>query len=328
MAKTPQLLLPADYVKGASKSINKAKSRVAFISMIITDDTATSKLIDNLAEAARRKVRVDVAADMYTYTELSGSFIPSHYYSKKVRSTTRMAKEFGTAGVHFNWLGRFSATTFSGRTHSKWCVIDDTVYTFGGVNVYKYGISNTDFMIKINDANLATRLVNEHHRIVSADKGRYSYRSHSFEINDGTVLVDGGFSGDSIIYRRVCELTKDAKDVVLVSQYCPTGKLSRLLNKTKAKLYFNPWQTAEGFNRHIIRVGMAFSKQRTLYVRDEYLHAKFMLFTMNDGSRVAVTGSHNFVHGGVILGTREIALETRNPVIIKQLERFAANYVI
>ena len=43
---------------------------------------------------------------------------------------------------------------------------------------------------------------------------------------------------------------------------------------------------------------------------------------MEDGSKVAITGSHNFAYTGVLLGTREIALETKDPSIIKQLESF------
>jgi cardiolipin synthase len=64
-----------------------------------------------------------------------------------------------------------------------------------------------------------------------------------------------------------------------------------------------------------------------MYTRNRYLHAKFMIFTMPDGSKVALTGSHNFVYAGVLLGTREIALETRNPKIIRQLESFFESHV-
>jgi cardiolipin synthase len=48
---------------------------------------------------------------------------------------------------------------------------------------------------------------------------------------------------------------------------------------------------------------------------------------MADGSKVAITGSHNFASGGVWLGTREIALETRDPHIIEQLEQFVVDYL-
>ena len=43
--------------------------------------------------------------------------------------------------------------------------------------------------------------------------------------------------------------------------------------------------------------------------------------------KVAITGSHNFVSGGVFLGTREVALETTNKKIIIQLERFFKEHV-
>ena len=48
---------------------------------------------------------------------------------------------------------------------------------------------------------------------------------------------------------------------------------------------------------------------------------------MKDGSKVAITGSHNFAYTGVLLGTREIALETADPQVISELERFIANEV-
>ena len=42
---------------------------------------------------------------------------------------------------------------------------------------------------------------------------------------------------------------------------------------------------------------------------------------------MAITGSHNFVRGGVTLGTREIALQTKNPLVIDQIEAFIESQV-
>ena len=47
-----------------------------------------------------------------------------------------------------------------------------------------------------------------------------------------------------------------------------------------------------------------------------------MIFNMPDGRRIALTGSHNFSNAGVVLGTREIALQTENSEVIEQLENF------
>ena len=65
----------------------------------------------------------------------------------------------------------------------------------------------------------------------------------------------------------------------------------------------------------------------TLYKKSVYNHAKFIIFTMADGKKTALTGSHNFVWGGVVLGTREINLETTDKHIISQLETFFAHHI-
>lgn len=327
MTSFPKLLLPAAYVGDAAKQIRLAKTRVSLLCMVVADDPSTNELIDALTAATKRGVAVEVAADIFTYGELGGFFLPTRYRTVQSRATTSMSKRLIKSGVKFTWLGRSHATIFSGRTHIKWCMVDDIVYSFGGVNLYQQGVENNDYMFKINDGALADKLIDEYHRLARADAGDYSYRSHSFKHGDDTILIDGGFIGDSIIYRHACKLAAEASNVTLVSQYCPTGKLGRILKKTNSQLYFNPPTNASKLNRVVIRTGMFFSGHKTLYDKSRYLHAKFMIFDMPNGRRVALTGSHNFVNGGVILGTREIALQTENPHTIKQLEDFWRQFI-
>ncbi len=323
----PQLLLPAAYVADATAAILAAKKRVSFLCMLVTDDPATDDLIDALSAASQRGVQVDVAADVFTYGEVSGHFIPTRYFTKKTRTTTRMTQEFEANNVNFNWLGRFSNTPFTGRTHLKWCVVDDTIYSFGGVNLYEEGIHNSDYMFKLTDPMLADVLVEEYDRLVRADTGRFSYRSRSVVSRVGMVHIDGGLPFDSIIYRRACALARDAEHILYVSQYCPTGKLSGLMKKTDSELYFNTGKHAPFLSKLAIRVGLLLTHNKTRYRKKRYLHAKFIIFTMPSGHKIALTGSHNFVHAGVLLGTREVALETDNIKIINQLENFYKEYV-
>ena len=49
---------------------------------------------------------------------------------------------------------------------------------------------------------------------------------------------------------------------------------------------------------------------------------------MPDGQKVAITGSHNFMFGSGAMGTREIALETTDHHIIRQLESFLHRHVV
>lgn len=327
MQPIPKLILPKQYVRDATEQIKNAKNRIALLTMVLVHDDSTDELLDALCDAAERGVEVFVAADSFTYTDFQGSYIPTSYRSKRVRDAMNMQKRFRTVGARFEWLGRLSMVAFSGRTHIKWCVVDDTVYSFGGVNLDEQSVRNTDYMFTVTNEELASRLIAEQERIIKADRRGHAYRSHQFGDDDNMVLLDGGFMGDSIIYRRACYWAERAEEVVLVSQYCPTGKLSRLLKDTKSDLYFNHWTNAGLLNRLVIRFGMLSSKHTTSYHRRSYLHAKFIIFTLKDGSKVAITGSHNFVRAGVFLGTREVALETTNKKIISQLERFFKDHV-
>lgn len=324
----PKLLLPNEYVKEATQHINTAKQSVSFLCMMMTEDLSTDELINSLAAAARRGVSVTVAADVFTYGELGGHFIPFKYYTERSRKTTDMAKTLTKAGAKFTWLGRFSTLPFTGRTHSKCLVVDDTVYSFGGVNLDDLSISNTDYMFRIKDAQLAMEISDYIHRIIAADRKHFAYRSHDFSYGrEGRVLLDGGFQGDSIIYRHACRLAREAEHILFVSQYCPSGKLGRILKRKDADLYFNSPSNATFWNRLIIKGNMLASGHKTRYERSNYLHAKFMIFTMPDRTKIAITGSHNFMPGSVVFGTREIALETKNKRIISQLESFFKEYV-
>jgi cardiolipin synthase len=308
--------------------LKKAKNRVCLVSMIIVDDSSTNDFIEALIETAKRGVKVSVAADIFTYSELGGLFRPSFYFSKRVQAATLLSKKLLKNKVDFYWLGRYNITTFVGRTHSKWCVIDNNVYSFGGVNLYQMGIENNDYMIKMTDRVLASTLCDEAKSIINADKNRYAKISHIIETKYGKVLIDGGLAGDSVIYRHACKLAAEAKSAILISQYCPTGKLSKLLKKINAKTYFNTTEQATSFNKLLIYFGMKLSGQKTGYHSKQYLHAKLILFTLEDGSKVAITGSHNFTYSGVLFGTREIALETNNKKIISELESFYKDHIL
>lgn len=319
--------MPKQYVRDATKQIQSATQHVYLLSTIVNDDERTHELFEAVSEAAERGLPVHFVADTFTYTELGGHIRLNTYYSKQIRSVVSMRRRMERKGVHFHWLGSEALSLVTGRTHCKWLVVDDVVYSFGGVNLYQAGIENTDYMLKFKDASLASRLIAEQSRIVRADKRGHAYRAHKYTDGEYTFLHDGGFFGDSLIYRRVCALSELAKNITYISQYCPTGKLGKLLNQKQARLYFNPWNQANSLNALVIRLGSYLSGNKTAYTRPEYLHAKVMLFEMENGDKIAISGSHNFSHGGVWLGTREIALETTDQKLIAQLERFVTTHV-
>ena len=324
---SPRLLPAHEYIADVTSAVSTARQRVVMIALTISDERETSGLLNAVMDAARRGVDVRVAADVFTYADVAGTFLPKSYLTRRARKSMRFVRELKAAGASFDWLGRDRGIIFRGRTHSKFCVVDDISYSFGGVNVDDAGATNVDYMLRVDDARLADDLVWLYSTIQKANIKKVGHRSRSIKYGKDRVLVDGGLVGDSIIYRHACKFAAKAERIVLVSQYCPTGKLGRLIKAVPHSSYFNPPENASPLNALLIRASMISSRTRTLYRRKQYLHAKVILFYLPGGRKVAITGSNNFVQGGVSLGTREIALQTRNPAVIEQIEHFIAERV-
>jgi cardiolipin synthase len=175
---------------------------------------------------------------------------------------------------------------------------------------------------------LANWLIDQHKSIIAADAAGHGMRNRTYSLNNlTTVILDGGIPGNSHIYKRACELAEEAESIVLVSQYCPTAKLSRIIKSKPSIIYFNHPKNASLLNKLIISAGTATTNLKSLYEKATYLHAKFIIFTMPGGKKVAISGSHNFSYSGVIFGTREIAIETTDKTIISQLEAFVDTQV-
>ena len=317
-----RLLLPPQYIADATAAIAGSRTRVRVTTLTIADDDQTGALIDALVAAAARGVDVRVAADVFTYADAAGTFLPRRYLTRRRRESSALATRLADAGVRFTWLGSERGLIWRGRTHTKLCVVDDVAYAFGGVNLDDRGATNVDYMLRLADPLLADQLAAVYGRIVRMNACERGHRSATLPRGADSVLVDGGLPGESVIYDRALALASRAEHVLLVSQYCPTGPLGRAIAARPHQLWFNPPRNASPANRALISASMAATGYRTRYRSRRYLHAKCLVLTMAGGERVAITGSHNFVVGGVRLGTREIALETRSPELIDQLMDF------
>lgn len=326
----PKLLRSDEYARDLAAQIAKAREQIAItVTTFRDDDPLSHAIVDELCKAADRGVNVSVCVDTYTYLEPKEFLLmsPKRQPARAVRAL-RLERELKQHGVSFRWLGRKASAIVYGRTHCKWVVVDDTVYSFGGVNLDAESFTNTDFMMRHNNPQLAEIIIKEHSRVLRADKGGGAYRSHAVTLDAKTsLLFDGGLIADSLIYRRAYQLASEADSILCVSQYSPTGKLLRMLKRKNTKLYFNDWRNATLANRMIIKISTFRSDHATEYTRDNYLHAKFIIFTMPGGSKVALSGSHNFMFGSGAVGTREVAMETTDSTIIRQLEAFYTAYV-
>ena len=325
-----KLLVADTYAHELASAISSAKQRVAIITTTLrADDDRSEAIIAALCDAADRGVEVSVLADTFTYLEPKEFilFAPRRQPARALRAL-QLERRLKAHGIHFHWLGRKSHVIITGRTHSKWAIVDDIAYTFGGINLDRESFDNIDYMFKLQNPTFAQKLQHEHERIRRADKGGAGILNHSITLdNNSTVHIDGGIIGGSRIYRRCYQLALEATDITLVSQYCPTGFFMRILRHKNATLYYNHWRNASLANRILIGLGVLTSRSSTYYHHDTYLHAKFVIFTRPDGTKVAIAGSHNFMRGSGMVGTREIAIETTDTEIIAQLESFLEQHV-
>lgn len=326
---SPQLLLPEDYISQAAGLARQARRRIYIVSMSLVDCPATHDLIDAVLSAARQGVDVHIDADLLTFIWNRGARLTSALAGQRQRTTDQLRRDLQQAGAKFRWLGLQRVPYVLGRTHSKWTIIDDDIFTFGGVNLDQSGIAErNDYIFHLRDPDIADRLVHEQQLIERVDLSLRRVRNHEVQTAYGTMLLDSGRFNQSIIYDHAIKLAEAAQELLIVTQYCPTGKLGQILRDKKARVYFNPKGSAvDPINNVMIGDKNVVDGQLNLYHRSKYLHAKFMIGTMPDGSRRAITGSHNFTAIGVRTGTREIALETAESSIIKQLENFYDRFV-
>lgn len=327
-----ELLTPQKYISEAIELLAKAERRVFLIGLLMYRDNVTTDFVDALLATAKRGVEVHIAADFATFSfglnknELVKSGV------RVIRDSSKLSREFRQSGAKFRWLGRNYGTLFASRTHSKWLVVDDTVFAFGGVNTDDEAIvMNNDYMFRVDDATLADTIEKEHREIERADRTKRLTRNHREKSSIGTVLFDDGHPGRSIIYNTAADLAKEADSLTLVSQYQPTGRLAGIIRRKEdaADLYFNPLSNAENAsNKFMLLLGKNDLRKKNLYKSSQYLHAKFIIFNMEDGRKIALTGSHNFVAAGSRIGTREVALLTENKRVIAELEKFFAEKVL
>ena len=322
------LLPTVQYYDRLLEATTHAKHTINLASLDLIYDNKTKSLFDAVEAAQKRGVKVTISADTLSFNELRnrsiGPISPTHVSSKATRDfAARIRKEGGT----FAWLGKMLViNSYKGRNHEKWSIIDDEVFTFGGINLYDKGLNNTDFMLHVTDKNLATTIRTEHQKVID---NAHTYEGAIQKIDDeNTFYTDGAGPYTSAIYTRACDIAREAVSVQYVSQFYPTGELGAKLKTIDTMYYINrSEQMTNGLSKLMLNFDKYRAKITNSYTRKPYLHAKFIIFTMEDGSKIAITGSHNFSFAGVRFGTVEVALETRSPHIIEQLESFLKHHV-
>jgi hypothetical protein len=295
--------------------VRSAKHRVLIAAMAVRSSPLTAPILAEAAQAARRGVNVRIIADPYGLTPFArDTYTSASAFKVLVRQTREQLDAIRLNGGTIHWIGHIGINPFKGRYHPKITVVDNTTYSFGGINFD--GTHAIDYMLHAQDTTLAEQLWQ-----LSGDNTHgLPAQDVSLRLNlSNMLLFDAGIPGKSIIYERACSLTKDARKVYFISPLCPSGRLAELLKSTQSICYFNRPSQESGFTR----LALAWDAWRT-GVPNQYegtadFHAKCMLFEMSDGAKVVLSGSNNFSWRGVAFGTKEIALQSTDPQLWKSL---------
>lgn len=306
-------LLPApDYYDALIKNLPAAKERIVIHAMEVMWGPKTAKLLPMLYDALKRGVEVRIVGDRYTEMQAKlprfvRSSLPWTWQQISETNERLQAK-----GATVTYVGKLLPNPYKGRCHSKITLIDDLVYTFGGINFIDNAFDNHDYMLELRNAQLADSLYNlvreieEHPRLTDITR---KLDEHA------TLLFDGGNPGSSPIYETACEVVANARKVYFVSQMCPSGRLAEKILATENYCYFISASQAEV----PANAALLFDKLRygitNYYKGDQYIHAKFILCEGKDGSKHVVSGSNNFSWRGIAYGTKEIAVHSTDPAL-------------
>ncbi|HXH27362.1 MAG TPA: phospholipase D-like domain-containing protein [Candidatus Acidoferrum sp.] len=310
-----RLVSAKDYPAELLALISQAKQRIIIAAMLVCADDRTAPILDALEAALARGVRVYILGDVYFRVFREGN--KRWQQRLTVAETERRLGLLRQKGAQVVLYGRLGLNPFKGRSHLKVTIVDDTVYSFGGVNFVGKAFENADYMLRHADRRLADKL----DQLVT--NAPHTHEDMTWLIDSQTTLLfDGGQPGVSVIYRTVCELAARAKRIYYVSQMVPSGELAQRILDTEYVAYFNRPQQSSKYVALSLVLDNPFGRLKNRYHRRQYLHAKFMLFELKDGTKTLVSGSHNFSERGVRYGTQEIAIRSTDEKLWEQLYDF------
>jgi len=325
---TPEMrfLSAESYYQALLHGIPQARQRIIIHAMDMRWGNRLEAFIPLLIAAAGRGVEVCLVGDMYSKFHASMPHM-NRTKSNNWSYVTHIRDQLRAGGVMVTYTGKIGLNPFAHRTHSKITLLDDQIFTFGGVNFSSDSFANTDYMLEMHDTILADRL----HRLVKtieADEKQSLPDLEELLGGTATLLFDGGTPKKSIIYETACKVVGSAKKVYYVSQMCPSGKLAKQITATANECYFIKPSQADPPANFALIFDKARYKITNHYTGKRYIHAKFILTEDKNGSKHIISGSNNFSWRGIAFGTKEIAVHSTDPILWQAMYDFLQTEIV
>lgn len=300
-------------------------------------DSNTTALLHSMGNAAERGVTttliIDAFAQIFDKNCKPTGMIPDRFKSAKASAyfaekTHRLAS-LSSQGVSVSLTNTPLKVhiPYAGRSHIKGAVVNND-WQIGGCNLSD--TDNLDAMIGGTQESTAEFIYSIFHKMAETGNMREALGDTNivWKIDESTdLLIDVGVPGKSVIYNRAVKAIDTAKDwVTLTCQFFPSGTTAYRLAKTIPRgvdsyvFFNNSIQNRLGssaMNAITALSRATFPKQLFRGELEEdmpYLHAKILAT-----EKEAILGSHNFINAGVLIGTAEVALHTKDPKTVRQI---------
>jgi cardiolipin synthase A/B len=338
----PQFQQPHDFLDDLIEKAQTAKRFIGLQAMVFEFGHAMDLVSPVLVEAAARGVDVQIHMDWVSSRYVDGTLDIFPNFDRKraiyklsaQKENRRVFDGLRAKGIKVTemniplLIARFFPVYR--RNHSKLYVVDDFVW-MGGVNFFDDAFNYKDFMVRFDRSDIVQVLSDQFFR---TDTKRREINTDIELPPDYTFVVDSGKNGKSLIYEKAIGILAEAKEkIVFVSQLVPEGKLLRtLLEKARAGVQVTILTSRErdsAFVKFPHNLSYQSFRKKIIGVKNlqfvhypDKIHAK--LIVVDD--EVGVFGSHNFVDAGVLLGTEEIAMVTRDTELVRELNRFIEGF--
>jgi len=208
---------------------------------------------------------------------------------------------------------------FMGRNHIKIYIVDNVAW-LGGVNICDASFKSVDFVVKISDSEVVEALAEQ---FVS---GNQEKEDNQIDFEEGTVLIDGGKPGKSIILKAAQYMVDIAERKVRnISFFTPDGPFLKSLSEAQKRgVDVEVLKSIATSGIYVLldlvnRINMNVKKRKVPFTEvEDSVHAKLLIV---DDEKV-LFGSHNLMASGVNAGTQEIAFFSSHPALVRNLINF------
>ncbi len=337
-----ELIPSEEYLSDLIQLVKKAKKNIYIQAMYVYFDDSLKEFTKEVIAAKKRGVSVKFNIDNYSNQYIQGHKYFIHINKEKrdkcknnIQISQKYFKEMTSADIEINFINEYRYNKaiaeyfpFIGRNHMKITIIDNYSY-IGGMNFGKKSFNYYDFMVKTKDREIRNNLKS----IFLKNSTGIKYSDKIVNINkENSLLIDSGKKGQSIIYNEAINAINNAKeDISYISQFLPDFKILFALQKAvkrglAVEIIVHSNSIAEKKIRHKIEqilFNLSNINLSNLYEQSEkYIHAKMIILDKNAPNSSLIIGSHNFSTFGVLFGTSEIALNTKDKDLIHNLSNW------